>query len=130
MYLFNLTVNIMQRFTYACATNSVFLRKQYCSVCRVHIRKKPVHGLVHVFHSIYILYNRCVRLFSERRTLLFRCKRPERCVGGGAGGGKRRFVRKRIQLPKTTMGSPDNAIGPNKQETNHTSTPPKNLVYL
>lgn len=118
----------MQRSTYVCAPNFVFLRKQYY-VCSVHIRKKCVHGLVHVFHAIYILHNRRVRLSSERRTLLFRCKRPERSVGGGAGagGGKRRFVRKRIQLPKTTMGSPDNVIGPNIQET---STPPKNLVYL
>jgi len=107
-----------------------FLENNIAAFVMCISEKKPVHGLMHVFHSIYILHNRRVRLFSERRTLLFRCKRPERRVGGGAGGGKRRFVRKRIQLPKTTMGSPDNVIGPNTQETNHTSTPPKNIVYL
>jgi len=53
--------------------------------------------------------------------------RTARLLAAGAVE-KRRFVRKRIQLPKTTMGSPDNAIGPNTPEANRTSTPPKNLL--
>jgi len=56
--------------------------------------------------------------------------RTARLLAGAGAVEKRRFVRKRIQLPKTTMGSPDNAIGPNTPEANRTSTPPKNLLHV
>lgn len=53
-----------------------------------------------------------------------------RVADGRRAAEKRRFVRKRIQLSKTTMGAPDDVIGPNLPEANRKSTPPNNLYLL
>jgi len=115
----------MQRSIYVCATNFVFLRKQLCLSCAPEKTPFTVWCAFFMWFTFYIIAT-------------FNCLARGGPYYSGANDQngasvwvveKRRFVRKRIQLPKTTMGSPDNAIGPNTPEANRTSTPPKNLLY-
>jgi len=94
-------------------------------------KRNPVHGLARVFHAIYILHYRRGSIVWREEDLIIQVQttRTARLLEAARAVEKRRFVRKRIQLPKTTMGSPDNAIGPNTPEANRASTPPKNLSY-